>query len=107
MVKADSERLTMVAGMATSRIGGGPTRHERHVGRYMARRSHPYANSTANAVLEAVQFDLRTNALSIIQRADAEANKLRDIRQGNPGITFFVYCRLCELDSLKYANISA
>ena len=66
-----------------------------------------FANSTANVALEAVQFNLKTNADGIISRADAQANKVRDIQEANPGVRFLLYCSLSEHASLKEANYHA
>ena len=66
-----------------------------------------FANSTANVALEAIQFNLKTNADGIISRADAEANKVRDIQEANGGVRFFLYCSLSEHASLKEASYHA
>ena len=66
-----------------------------------------YANSTTNTALEALQFDLRTTPTTIITRADAEANKLNDIKLENPDVEFIVYCRFSEQESFQEANSKA
>lgn len=66
---------------------------------------HFFANSTNNVALDAVQLAVQS-ADDIIQRADAEANKIADIRAEN-NIEFWTYCRLLDRDELSDAYSKA
>jgi hypothetical protein len=66
------------------------------------RRVDFFANSTANLGLDALRLNLK-KADQILERTDAEAFKIEDIRSRND-IGFLVYCDFSEAKTLRQVN---
>ncbi len=65
-----------------------------------------FVNHGSNVALDALKLSLR-RADQILQRADAEAFKIWDIKQENPGLEYYVFCDMAPDEEMAVVNDQA